>query len=426
MEIVDKPVKRNILILSFFMPPCNKVGGRRWAKFAKYLERNGFNVFVIGVKVPFAGSCPWEEDIRGYHKDITLLPYIVKKPFYHRVMRPTNLQGKLHYRVSKLIHDFRKRNFKGNYLDISKDYRSLLIEKAKELIVQKSITDLVVTGGPFYWLYFGTLLKKSYPQLKVLTDFRDYWTGGETYSELDEKARRCEAEKEREIIELADIVTTPAERISNYLRTTYKSNAYKVNIVPHGFDPEEFPEIKKEMSLDGSIHFIYGGILYEKMELAVRQLAELMSKLIAVGYKVHADIYTFDEKYRNLFEEYNVAHAVRYHRPLQAKAYFLKCAEADFLLQLRAGEANEQHFKSTKFYELLALKKFILYFGPAGEISDYLYNNGVGFSYNEDADSLVSRIISAKKGNLKLNDNLSIEEFNYENLTADLIKLLGK
>ena len=80
---------KKVLIIAYKFPPAHGVGGRRWAKFAKYLAREGYEVYVITSKFP-SGDISWEDDVQSEHIRV----------FNYKSMFPTFLQkqysGKIH------------------------------------------------------------------------------------------------------------------------------------------------------------------------------------------------------------------------------------------------------------------------------------------------------------------------------------------
>jgi glycosyltransferase involved in cell wall biosynthesis len=415
---------KNILILSYFFPPCNKVGGRRWAKFGKYLSKDGYNVHVLSVNIPFSGKCPWEKDTASYKGNIARLPYIEHRPYYRINKSPATLVGKIRYRLS--LHN--EKLFSGKKdasSDISLRYGKSLLEKATQIIEKNKIQTVIVTGGPFHWCYEGLQLKKKFSELTFLLDLRDFWTGGELYTPLDKEARTEEDRKELECMKLAAYVITPAERIADFLKDKYLQFANKIIVLPHAYDGEELPSnISAQPADEQLISFAYGGIMYSKMEASVEKLINLLKELISSGKKVSLDIYTFDNTYKELFSKAGLDEVVQYHPSIAPSELFNKFLEKDYLLQLRAGESQEQHFKSTKFYELIALKKPVVYFGPEGDVSEFISSNKLGFSGNTPVKELAEALISNKKTKNVPDMDFNVSQFEFKAITRKLEEYL--
>jgi hypothetical protein len=415
---------KNILILSYFFPPCNKVGGRRWAKFGKYLSMDGYNVHVLSVNIPFSGKCPWEKDIRSYQENITRLPYIEHRPYYRINKSPATLAGKIKYRLSLYNEKlFSKRNSASS--DISLRYGKILLEKASQIIEEKKIQTVIVTGGPFHWCYESFQLKKKFPALNFLLDLRDFWTGGELYIPLDKEAKAEEDRKELECVKLASYVTTPAERIADFLKNKYPQFAGKIITLPHAYDAEELPSnASPKDTNDQMISFAYGGIMYSRMEASIEKLINFLKELIDSGKKVNLDIYTFDNTYKELFSKAGLDSVVQYHPSIPPSELFNKFLAKDYLLQLRAGESQEQHFKSTKFYELIALRRPVIYFGPEGDVSEFISENKLGFSGNTPVKELAKTVIGNKKTKAIPDMNFDVSQFEFKTVTKRLKQYL--
>ncbi len=417
--------KNNILILSYFFPPCNKVGGRRWAKFGKYLTKDGYNISVVCVNTPFNGECPWNNDINDYKDQITRLPYFEHRPYYRVNKAPKSFLGKVRYHLS--LYKEKISHGKTPVLDgnISIRYKKLLYEKAKKIILDKKIDTVIITGGPFDWCYFGIQLKKEFHQLNFLIDLRDFWTGGEDYSKFNINQQKLEDIKELECIKNADHISTPAQRIDDFLKLKYPNFSDKFFNLPHAFDADEIIEIEHQLIGNPDlITFAYGGILYANMESVVLRLIDFLKKLIESGKQIQLDLYTFNKSYSHLFFDAELQNYVTYYEPVPAIQLFSIFKKTDYLLQLRAGEGMEQHFKSTKFYELIALRKPIIYFGPEGDVSEFIKENQLGFSGNQPLDELCNEVINNKKTETIPDKLFNISGFEYKNVTSFLESFL--
>ena len=58
-------MKKQVLIISFVFPPYPGIGGRRWAKFSKYLTELETEVFVLASENPFSTKSEWTKDIEN-------------------------------------------------------------------------------------------------------------------------------------------------------------------------------------------------------------------------------------------------------------------------------------------------------------------------------------------------------------------------
>jgi hypothetical protein len=407
-----------ILILSYFYPPCNKVGGRRWAKFGKYLHNHGYEVFVVCVDFRTTQSCPWEQDVVDFRNNITRLPYRERRPFYRRNKAPKSIVGKIRYRLSLLQTKVFSAFSDNNLEDISRGYKRQLLKEAERKISNNAISTLIITGGPFEWCYDAIVLKERYPHLNCLLDLRDFWT--RPVEDPTKAKQEEEYQKERKCVELANHVCTPAERIKEHLVKLYPTEESKIFVLPHAYDMSELADTGSEQRDSTVLSFVYAGILYSQMEHAIGSLCRLMNELLRNNIKVRVDLYTFDLSYSDVFIREGLGDVVKYHRPVSPKVLFRVLRSKDYLLQLRAGNTLEQHFKSTKFYELIALRKPIIYFGPEGDVSEFLTQHRLGFSGNVDPRGLCNKILSNQASQAIPDKDFDVSEFEFENVTKML------
>lgn len=380
---------------------------------------------MICVAVPFEGNCPWEKDILSYKDNIYRLPYKEHRPYYRVNKSPVTLSGKLRYHSSLYKEKYFGNKSTGDTLDISRQYGNELRTKASSIITKHKINTIIVSGGPFHWCYEAMKLKEEYSQIKFITDLRDFWTGGENYEHLSPDAKKEEDKKEETCIKLSDHIFSPAQRICDHLKLKYPEHQNKIKILPHAYDRTEINSIREyNASAHSNLSLAYGGILYPNMEEGIENLIQLLKHLIKRGIRVQLNIYTFDNSYQSLFENAGLKDHVIYHKSIPPNELFSILSQTDVLLQLRAGKANEQHFKSTKFYELIALRRPILYFGPKGDVSEFLINNHLGFDGNESTEELTEKLL-LNKINEKIPDKqFNIEQFEFHRVTEKLIEFL--
>lgn len=139
------------------------------------------------------------------------------------------------------------------------------VRSAFHIVQQQAIDTVILNVPPFSTLKIGIALKRKFPRLKVVTDFRDEWVGY-YLTNLDQptpdkvhRARRLEAR----IVEASSFVSTVTERWVQQLRERYPEEpAGKFICTPNGYDPEMFREFTPRSRSDASIVITYFGTVH--------------------------------------------------------------------------------------------------------------------------------------------------------------------
>lgn len=150
---------KHILLVSYVFPPYPGIGGRRWAKFAKYLAAKGFVIHVICAKSPFEEQSLFNEDI----KNVNIRVYPMKANYPYALKKNTeSLIDKINYRLSLILM---KLTIKGNYYDRAAFWKKQILKESTRLIKEFNINNVIVSGAPFSLLYYLIELKKKILQL---------------------------------------------------------------------------------------------------------------------------------------------------------------------------------------------------------------------------------------------------------------------
>jgi len=417
-------VSKNILVISFLFPPFKRVGGRRWAKFVKYLFKKNYNVKVLCAQLSSSDNSPWDGDTATYEKNVTRIKVNHHIPYFRRNMAPKTLIGKFWYRVSMLTYKLKLNTIKGDPYDLSIGYEKEFLQSADTLIKENFIKNVIISGGPFRYIPALLQLKKKYADVRFIIDFRDFWTYN--LSHLGNKRREFEFNLERETVEKADYIITPAETVKNYFIEKYPSVKDKLSIIPHAFDKEDFPMRQKQILSKKEFKIIYAGSLYPKLDDEIKTFIKLIKQLKQNGLKVSVDIYAFQTDYINLFKADGLSDAVTYHQPIESKLLFEKIQnEYDAVLILLNGRKMTQHFKSSKYYELVYLQKPILYIGSKGDVSDYTQQMKLGFFVEADKVEQITKKIIENKITKEIPDTtFNADQYSFENVTEQLDQIL--
>ncbi|HCY45408.1 MAG TPA: hypothetical protein DHU89_01905 [Flavobacteriales bacterium] len=159
-----------ILLVCYSFPPNPGVGGRRWAKFAKYLVKASHYVEVINAKLSTDDTSTWNKDAQLLHESNnvhslpTRYPEIIKKT-------PDTYFQKIQYRLSL---EYLKIKVKGNMYDKSSLWHLNLVPFVVDKL-NEGFDTIICTAAPFHYLSQISTLKKQFPNVNFIADFRDPW-----------------------------------------------------------------------------------------------------------------------------------------------------------------------------------------------------------------------------------------------------------
>jgi glycosyltransferase involved in cell wall biosynthesis len=380
---------KNLLIVSYYFPPFHRVGGRRWAKFAKYLFRSGWDIHVVAGDFPDSVS-PWDKDTELYsdriHRVIvTTLPI----PYFKHTL-PQNLVQKMRWKLSQWIYEsFTKKNYVGDYTDPSyMDGPAFAATAGKVLINNPKIRNVIISVGPYNYAIDVLRLKKEFPNVRFWLDYRDVWI---TWEGLTNKQKQALALYQIELNRLSDAFLTVHEMIGNELMSKYKKPTF---VVPHAFDNDDFNGLEELKPKTDKIQFVYGGDLYAGFETRVAQLSKLLELLNKCGYNSQAIIYA--DKRKHPHQKWNNVH---FREALMLNDFFRAIKSSDFSLIIRGSKPL--HLFTTKFYELIRLEKPILVIDDASPEMEFIESKklGLGLTNETDLDSLAKAVINQKLKN---------------------------
>ena len=403
----------NILIISFYFPPYNKVGGRRWAKHCKYLIQSKIKTFVLAGN--FKGSSPWDKDIQSFKKNIFRIDHTNNlKPFYQTKL-PLGIFEKIKWKLSYYSWQIFKKNKKGNYNDPSVNNELNYLNKAIEVINDQKINTVILSVGPFKYSSILIELKKQFPKINFVIDYRDYWE--DSLPGLSNTQKESELELQKKVVSCVDLIMSPNMEMQNFYASKFNKNSY---CLPHCFDHTDFnyPEIKNSSLTD--ISLIYGGAFYSEINENIDVIKKFINEL-SKKKNIKADFYVSIKGY-----EKELMHpAIKRFDFIDSKNYFEKVNASDLaILILPPSRVNAM---SSKFFELLALRKPILYFGGAGAVSDFLLKHQLGFHVTKQ--NIVEQVEFVLKNftDHKIpNKNYDLNAYTFQYQTKLLIEQLNK
>lgn len=426
---------KKILIISYYWPPAGGPGVQRWLKFAKYLPDFGWKPTVF---IPENPSYPILDDT--LEKDVAENLEIIKT----KIWEP--------YQIAEFFGKDNKK-FKAGQFDVSENQSlksrlsiwvrgNFFIPDARVFWVNPSVNylkkylkenhfDALVTTGPPHSVHLiGLNLKKEFPNLKWIADFRDPWTEISYYQHLkltkfaDQKHRNLE----QKVFENADITLATSYADAE----NFKKKGANAVCITNGFDVENQEPRTENREPSTQFTLSYIGVLEQlrNPEVLWKVLNDLMKENEDFNKNFQLKfVGRIDDRILDEITNSELNDSVKNLGYLSHSEANLEMQNSDLLLITNFPEDKSKGIIPGKIFEYLATKKQIISFGPKeSDVKRILEETHAGkhFSY-DDSESLKAFILEKfndwKSGNLSSNTE-NIEQFSRRNLTKKLAEIL--
>jgi glycosyltransferase involved in cell wall biosynthesis len=242
-----------ILIVTHVFPPAGGVPVQRPLSFAKYLPDNGYHVHVLTARNAAAPVM-----------DPSLLRHVPSSVTVHRSFsaEPPFFLRKLAWRFGSSSpsaanavtrpSDGHRRGFRSRLLGEARKILSpdpevawvpFATRMASKIIRRHRIGTVLLTAPPFSIFMTGNTLKRRFPHLRIVADFRDEWLNFylKTFDFGSSSIRERAAAIERETVESASLVLSVTPSIIKEIRERYPEHPDgKFVYLPNGYDPDAF------------------------------------------------------------------------------------------------------------------------------------------------------------------------------------------
>ncbi|SIS92714.1 Glycosyltransferase involved in cell wall bisynthesis [Chryseobacterium piscicola] len=426
---------KKILIITYYWPPAGGPGVQRWLKFAKYLPEFGWKPIIYTPENP---SYPLLDEslIKDIPKDLEIVKTKIWEP----------------YQLAEKLNKSNKK-FKAGQFDVgnNQSWKSKLsiwvrgnffIPDARVFWVKPSThflekylkinqIDTIVTSGPPHSMHLiGLNLKKKFPDLKWIADFRDPWTEISYYKhlKLTKKSDKKHRQLETEVFKNADItLATSYTDAENFCKNG--ANAF---CITNGFDETDSPQTHKKSTHQTKFTLSYIGVL--------EQLRNPENLWEALDYLVKANpdfaenfclkfVGRIDDKIIDKIEKSGLKNHIFNLGYVSHDKAVEEMANSSLLLITNFPNDSSKGIIPGKIFEYLATGKQIISFGPnEADVAKILDETKAGkhFSYNDSKkieDFILDKFELWKNGNIAENKQ-SIEQFSRRNLAKQLSEIL--
>lgn len=428
---------KKVLIVTYYWIPSGGSGVQRWVKFVKYLREYGWEPIIYTPSNPEFPSIDhsFEGDIPN---DITVIktpiwePYNVYRKLTHKVNEPIKAgfisENKKHGWKDKLSVWIR-----GNFL--IPDPRRFWIKPSVKYLtnyLNENPVDAIITTGPPHSMHFiGLGLKKSFPNVPWIADFRDPWTNIFFYKDLKIGwlADKIHHRLERKIIQSTDCLLV----VSKGMRDEFKVlKPKRLEIISNGYDDADIQS--KNIILDKKFSISHIGLLTPKQNPYV--LWKVLSEICFDDAAFRSDLEiqlvgNVDFSAIELIKKFGLEKEMTKIAYLPHNEAIAKQQSSQILLLLLMNEPGNKCILTGKLFEYLAAKRPVLAFGPTdGDAAAVLKDSNAGVMIDFEDEKTTRKVILEyytffKDKKLYLNST-SVDRFTRKSLTSELVMLLNQ
>ncbi|MBS1815512.1 MAG: glycosyltransferase [Acidobacteria bacterium] len=392
----------NVLLITFSFPPAGGVGVLRALSLAKYLPEADIRVDVLT-----ASNAP------AVGRDLELLRQVPSSVTVHRTWT-LDLPFGVRKRIKKLLFRNRSqkapssentgnRNFAGR---IRKIFANLLLPDpqigwlpfahpaARRIIRERNIDAVIITVPPFSSVKLAPKLRKMFPSLPIIVDFRDEWLSTTirfVSFNKDQRAYDVARHTESDAVKAATTVVAVTENAVRELRKRYPEyGAEKFVCIPNGFDTAiQQPSIP---SVSGKVLITYIGSVYGSTDPttfldAVAQLPPHIKSSLQIRFIGRIEGEAYQEAFKKVEEVVHLRGFVP-----QTEALSL-LNESHYALLITHDPVNV----SAKFYDYLgATKPILAAVHPEGEVKQMVEDLRAGWCADiDDSVSIRQMLVDA-------------------------------
>lgn len=427
--------QKKILIITYYWPPAGGPGVQRWLKFAKYLPKFGWKPIIYTPENP---SYPLLDE--SLMKDVPEDLEIVRT----KIWEPYQLAEKLNKSNKK---------FKAGQFDVGSnqswksklsiwvrgnffipDARVFWVNPSTQFLEQylkiNNIETIVTSGPPHSMHLIGLDLKKKFPDLKWVADFRDPWTEISYYKHLkltnrsDKKHRQLESE----VFKNADITLATSYTDAE----NFRKNGANAFCITNGFDETDASTSLSMTNNASKFTLSYIGVLEqlrnpENLWKALDNLVKTNSDF-AENFNLKF-VGRIDDKILETIERSSLKNHIQNLGYVSHDKAVDEMAKSSLLLITNFPNDSSKGIIPGKIFEYLATGKQIISFGPnEADVAKILDETKAGkhFGYNDSKeieDFILEKFELWKNGNL-LENTQNIEQFSRKNLTKQLSEIL--
>lgn len=419
----------SVLIITYYWPPGAGAGVQRWLKFSKYLPDFGWEPLILTVDPQYAQYPATDESLL---KDVSEKSKVFKTPAVNYFRLASKDKSRIPSagfanQDKKGPVQWLMRFIRGNFFipDPRKGWNRFAFKKACEIINNENVERIITSGPPHSTHLVGLKLKKKFPDILWIADFRDPWTDIYYYKEFYHTfpARLLDRHYEKTVLTNADKIITVGETLKKILSSKATGICDKTFVLANGYDEDDFKGIQP---VEPDIFTItYTGTLSQAYPLT--GFAEALKKLTDSGITLRLRfVGTVSPEQKKLILSYvpeNIIEFIAYASHPEAIQYMVSSSA---LLLIIPDHKSNKSIVTGKLFEYLASGRPVVLIGPKdGDAAEIIGRTGGGLIAGYDTNDIEKAILQLIKNKLCPAKEKTIL-FSRKKLAGEIANILNK
>lgn len=430
---------KKVLIITYYWPPSGGSGVQRWLKFVKYLPGFGWEPHVFTPENP-SFALRDESLLADVPEEAEVIRFPIWEPYdlFFKFLSFSRKQGSA--KASDFVAAKNKSLLqrvagwvRGNFF--IPDPRMFWVRPSvrflSEYIEENKIKTIITTGPPHSIHLIGLGIKKKYPSIKWLADFRDPWSEWGLLDSLQVSAlaRARHRKLEQSVLKTADEILT----ITPFFVRRFETLSHrKVNLLTNGFDEDDFAGLEYRRANKFTIRHV--GIVNEKcnpvpfltalQELTMEDSTFASAVQLEFIGEVHKQVKDFVSQSAVLTK------IIQFRASVPHKQLLKEYETSSVLLLILTGYKDAEGYLPGKLFEYIATGLPVMGIGPVnGDAAVLMRESGAGEMINSsDKDRMKEKLSILfgrwNSGDNVLNNSTTSKIWSRRSITEKLTELL--
>ncbi len=414
-----------VLVIAYYFPPMGLSGVQRTLKFVKYMKNYNWEPTVLTASstgyyahdnyMLSEAEAAKIKIVRVGGKDINSI--LAKRG---TIKIPPEFIRKI---LSRLSYTF-------FIPDNKKGWTRKAIKTARKILHDEKFNLIFVSAPPFSAITMAMKLKKEF-NLPLVIDYRDLWFGNQFAFYPTPFHKYLNKRMEYKALKVTEKVIATNRRMKEKLLNHFKFLTFEdIYIIPHGYDPSDFNDLKIEKKPNDKLRLTYSGMFYEfitpKYFLNAFKKLSIERPDITANIELHFIGYLRNEN-KKIIKKLKLQEFVKEYGYLNHREALIKVMSSDVLWMMVGYARNVDTHSSGKLYEYFGTRKPVLVSVPEGALKTSATEYKASFiTKPDDVDEIKNAILKIyelySKRSLPIPDEEFVEKHRRDFLTEQLTK----